>query len=132
MRNIEHIHLLFTMNFNKDGVYMNELKKKLTTLGKASQTANGVVYKTVGGFIGRIFDDSRFSFKMPYRLFIPGNYDPNKSYPLLLALHGMGLRGDDNLQQIGKKAKWATAFAIDDNKNGIPDVVEWMLQQRKK
>jgi poly(3-hydroxybutyrate) depolymerase len=33
---------------------------------------------------------------LPYRLFIPDNYDVNKKYPLILFLHGAGERGDDN------------------------------------
>lgn len=37
---------------------------------------------------------------MPYRLYIPENYDKQKKYPLVLYLHGGGGRGDDNLKQI--------------------------------
>ena len=37
---------------------------------------------------------------MPYRLFLPPNYNPQKKYPLLLAFHGAGSRGDDNLKQL--------------------------------
>lgn len=33
---------------------------------------------------------------MPYRLYVPDNYDPNRSYPLVLFLHGGGERGTDN------------------------------------
>jgi predicted peptidase len=35
-----------------------------------------------------------------YRLFVPGNYDAKKKYPLVLYLHGGGGRGTDNLKQI--------------------------------
>ena len=38
--------------------------------------------------------------KLPYRLFKPDNYDPNKSYPLIIFLHGAGERGDDNIKQL--------------------------------
>ena len=37
---------------------------------------------------------------MPYRLFIPANYDKNKKYPLVLWLHGAWGRGNDNERQI--------------------------------
>jgi len=37
---------------------------------------------------------------MPYRLYVPENYDKQKRYPLVLYLHGGGGRGDDNHKQI--------------------------------
>src|SRR5712692_8613502 len=37
---------------------------------------------------------------MPYLLFIPGGYDPQKTYPLIVWLHGAGGAGSDNLRQI--------------------------------
>ncbi|WP_175639232.1 chitobiase/beta-hexosaminidase C-terminal domain-containing protein [Metabacillus schmidteae] len=37
---------------------------------------------------------------MPYRLYVPENYDPNVSYPLVLFLHGGGERGNDNEKQL--------------------------------
>ena len=40
-------------------------------------------------------------YTMPYRLYIPDNYDCGEKYPLLLFLHGAGERGDDNNAQIG-------------------------------
>jgi dienelactone hydrolase len=37
---------------------------------------------------------------MGYRLFVPDNYDPTRSYPLVLFLHGAGERGSDNEAQL--------------------------------
>jgi len=37
---------------------------------------------------------------MPYRLLRPKDYDPEKSYPLVLFLHGKGERGWDNEMQL--------------------------------
>lgn len=37
---------------------------------------------------------------MLYRLMKPINFDPNKSYPVIVSLHGAGGRGSDNLKQL--------------------------------
>jgi predicted peptidase len=38
--------------------------------------------------------------KMPYRLFVPPNYDASQKYPLIFWLHGANGRGSDNFKQI--------------------------------
>ena len=47
---------------------------------------------------------------IPYRLFLPGKYDPAKKYPLMMYLHGAGLKGDDNLKQLGYDRNFYKAF----------------------
>lgn len=37
---------------------------------------------------------------LPYRLYVPFNYSPDKQYPLLVNLHGAGLRGSDNQKHL--------------------------------
>lgn len=37
---------------------------------------------------------------LPYRLFVPKDYDTNKTYPLIVFLHGAGERGNDNEKQL--------------------------------
>lgn len=37
---------------------------------------------------------------IPYRLLRPLTVEPQKQYPLVLCLHGVGERGDDNLRQL--------------------------------
>ncbi len=37
---------------------------------------------------------------LPYRLLVPKNYDKTKKYPLILFLHGVGERGNDNTIQL--------------------------------
>ncbi|MEO0558634.1 MAG: phospholipase, partial [Bacteroidota bacterium] len=46
---------------------------------------------------------------MSYGLFIPENYDPNVSYPLVMAAHGAGERGTDlrNLPPHRLATSWA-------------------------
>lgn len=37
---------------------------------------------------------------LPYRIYVPFNYTPEKEYPLLVNLHGAGLRGTNNQRQL--------------------------------
>lgn len=37
---------------------------------------------------------------LPYRLFVPAHYDSTKKYPLVIHLHGAGMRGNDNRFQL--------------------------------
>jgi predicted peptidase len=63
----------------------------------------GVYAQTVDDFQDRTYSDGTDS--IPYRLFVPADYDPNQSYPLVLFLHGSGERGTDNrLQLTGQTA----------------------------
>ncbi len=43
---------------------------------------------------------TRSNYTLPYRLFVPVDYDSSMVYPLVLALHGAGERGSDNERQI--------------------------------
>ena len=55
--------------------------------------------------VAQKFESKSHTFQnttLPYRIFVPDNYDPEKSYPLLLCLHGAGERGTDNKIQISK------------------------------
>ena len=51
-------------------------------------------------FLKFIYQDEATGLSMSYRLFVPDNYDPKKSYPLVLFLHGGGERGADNELQL--------------------------------
>lgn len=45
-------------------------------------------------FLYQIFQNA--DTVLPYRIYVPFNYTPEKRYPLMLNLHGAGLRGNDN------------------------------------
>src|SRR5258708_3834321 len=47
---------------------------------------------------------------MPYRFFIPANYNARKAYPLAIWLHGVNGRGKDNLAQISAANKFGSHF----------------------
>jgi poly(3-hydroxybutyrate) depolymerase len=56
---------------------------------------------------------------LPYRLFIPDGYDSTQSYPLILALHGSGESGTDNLAQL-TAYRMATTWADPVNQAAHP------------
>lgn len=57
----------------------------------------------VGFIYGQDYEKREYVTKndtLPYRLLLPKNYHPEKSYPLLIFLHGAGERGKDNQKQL--------------------------------
>lgn len=68
--------------------------------------------------------DSLFAYKeymnadtvLPYRIYVPFNYTPDKKVPILVNLHGAGLRGDDNQKQLKfiDKMLMQTDMPVDD------------------
>ncbi len=57
------------------------------------------------------------SFEMPYRLYLPENYDPSKKYPMLIFLHGGGEGGTDNLKQIGGNMQLVDRIIAEEDDN---------------
>ena len=52
---------------------------------------------------------------LPYRLLLPKNYEENRSYPLILFLHGSGERGNDNELQLKHGASFFASDSIREN-----------------
>ena len=50
-------------------------------------------------FDAQVFESSDGTV-IPYRIYVPSSYDPEKEYPLLTILHGAGERGNDNKSQL--------------------------------
>ena len=49
------------------------------------------------GFIDRTLTIQAVNFK--YQVFVPEDWTPHQKWPVILALHGAGERGDDGLMQ---------------------------------
>ena len=73
--------------------------------------------ETVAKFLKRSYNFE--STTLPYRLFVPDNYETTVSYPLVLCLHGVGACGTDNERQI-KYHRLATSWADTVNQHRWP------------
>jgi predicted peptidase len=62
------------------------------------------------------------SVTMMYRLFIPKNYNPQTKYPLLVATHGVGEKGEDNNIQVDRE-DLASTWIADSLQNRVPHFV---------
>ena len=58
---------------------------------------------------------------LPYRIYVPENYDAAQQYPLVLFLHGMGERGGDNRLHISKNSVMETLL-LEENLAAYPCV----------
>ena len=63
-----------------------------------------------GAFLRRIYTNAAKETLL-YRLLPPLNYDTNKSYPVMLYLHGAAGRGNDNV----KPLEWGPLLIGDDS-----------------
>lgn len=60
------------------------------------------------GFDRQVFTSSS-GLKVPYRILLPRNFDPKKTYPMVVWLHGRDERGTDNEKQLSQGVeKYAT------------------------
>ena len=57
---------------------------------------------------------------LPYRLFAPPDYSPEKEYPLLLVFHGAGSRESDNLKHL---RPWVAGWMDDAVQNNNPCII---------
>ena len=75
--------------------------------------------------IAKKFEKRSHTFEsttLPYRIFVPEDYDSTKSYPLLLCLHGAGERGIDNEIPI-KKHSLAVSWANPEIQKKHPSII---------
>jgi len=80
----------------------------------------GTVFTYAQDFASKLHTNANItSYSMPYRLFIPSEYNANTSYPLVLFLHGAGERGADNDAQLNAN-RGATLWAETTNQDSYP------------
>lgn len=82
-----------------------------THAGKQSLTISARDNLVVDDFVQRSYQDSATGKTVKYNLYIPKNYSPNKSYPLVLFMHDAGVTGSNVLStliQSNGATTWAT------------------------
>jgi dienelactone hydrolase len=80
------------------------------------------------GFKGRVFQVGGVS--MPYRLFVPKNYDETKAYPLVLYLHHAGLVGTDNCIQLTEEIGSGGYGGVFVHSATAPDKTKFVTQDK--
>jgi len=86
------------------------------TLFGITQVVNG---QAVGEWVVELHEAHIYN-DMPYRIMKPINFDPNKSYPIIVSLHGGGGRGTDNLKQL---RGWNQLLAEEQRRTDYPSYV---------
>lgn len=57
---------------------------------------------------------------MPYRLYVPTDYDPQKKYPIILSFHGAGQREKDNVKHL---RPWVAGWLDEQVQNEHPCII---------
>jgi len=90
--------------------------------GNENTRANNADLDTLYGYEAMEYASEKYNSNLPFRLFIPENYQECEKYPLVIFLHGAGRRGNDNISQI-KNMEGPLAFANPEVQNKYPSLV---------
>ena len=89
-----------TVESDKDVVYSTSKYATLSYAAYVRKKSRSLSQE----FMLEIFEAENFKAsdrtRLPYRIYVPSNYDPAKEYPVLLFLHGAGERGNGNDKQL--------------------------------
>jgi predicted peptidase/TPR repeat protein len=61
---------------------------------------NRTLNPDIAGFNQLIYHDGQFNKDLMYNLFVPKNYDPKKSYPLVLFMHDAGVVSNNHIETL--------------------------------
>lgn len=86
-------------------------KNKISSIG-----TKVIKHKVVDDFKQFVFIDEATGIKVPYNLYIPKNYNPEKSYPLVMFIHDAGAT-NSNIRNTLFQGNGATEWAKPENQN---------------
>ena len=69
------------------------------------------------------YSADKYEHSMPYRYYLPKNYDSSKKYPILMYLHGAGRRGNDNVNQLVNPEPLFTRLLNEENIDKYPCII---------
>jgi predicted peptidase len=87
---------------------------KVIAATKSVLDTNHTLSPDIAGFKQLTFHDEQFNKDLMYNLFIPKNYDPKKSYPLVLFMHDAGVVSNNHIETL-TQGLGAVIWASDTN-----------------
>lgn len=69
------------------------------------------------------YDGEKYTHALPYRVFVPDDYNPNEQYSLVLFLHGAGERGTNNIDHLTLQPKGPNLFASAETQSKYPTII---------
>lgn len=85
----------------KDFMYHKSAYKDVSYVDYVlSKKQSGLTQDILLSFFDKCIFEARDGTVIPYRIYIPYDYDASKEYPVLTIFHGAGERGTDNVSQM--------------------------------
>lgn len=98
----------------KDFMYHKSAYKDVSYVDYVlSKKQSGLTQDILLSFFDKCIFEARDGTVIPYRIYIPYDYDASKEYPVLTIFHGAGERGTDNVSQM--KHMLLNMFSNDDS-----------------
>lgn len=84
----------------KDFIYHKSSHKDQSYVDYVINKKGGLTQDVLFSFFDKCIFEAHDGTIIPYRMYVPYDYDAAKEYPILTILHGAGERGNDNTSQM--------------------------------